>query len=211
MQTANQGGHRSKQGWNALRTRYRHEKSVAELLELKGFRTFLPIYDTVRCWKDRKKHLSLPLFAGYLFVEDVAARKLQAVTTPGVCSIICLSGIPAIIPGEEITAIQRALESKYWLEPHPFLCEGETVRVISGPLCGVEGILCRKKDAHRLVISVQMLGRSAAVEIDSSIVERVQRNPDHRTPNLSPLTRGIPNCELETTSAGPERVRGKSA
>jgi transcription antitermination factor NusG len=155
--------------WYALRTRYQHEKTAAALLALKGFQTFLPTYRAVRHWKDRKRQLSLPLFPGYLFVENAADRKLQVVSTPGVCSIISVAGIPAPIASEEIDSIRRAVESNYSLEPHPFLVDGDTVRVKSGPLAGIDGVLVRKKkDVCRLVISVQMLGRSAAVEIDAS-------------------------------------------
>jgi transcription antitermination factor NusG len=160
--------------WYALHTRYQHEKSVADLLAMKGFQTFLPTYRTTRQWKDRKKQLSLPLFPGYLFVEDAADRKLQVVNTPGVCSIISVAGVPAVIASDEIASIRRAVESVYAVEPHPFLNDGDTVRVMSGPLSGIEGILARKKDTYRLVISIQMLGRSAAVEIDASEIERVQ-------------------------------------
>jgi len=88
-----QGVHLEK-GWYALQTRYQHEKAVAGILALKGFQTFLPTYRAVHRWKDRKKCLLLPLFPGYLFVEDAADRKLQVVNTPGVCSII--SGEPQI-------------------------------------------------------------------------------------------------------------------
>ena len=160
--------------WYALRIRYQHEKMVAALLALKGFGTFLPTYLAVRHWKDRKRQLSLPLFPGYLFVENAARRKLQVVSTPGVCSIISVAGIPALISSEEIDSIRRAVESNYSLEPHPFLVDGDTVRVKSGPLAGIDGIVVRKKkDFCRLVISVQMLGRSAAVEIDASDIEAI--------------------------------------
>jgi transcription antitermination factor NusG len=160
--------------WYALRTRYQHEKTVAALLAWKGFETFLPTYRAVRHWKDRKRQLWLPLFPGYLFVENAADRKLQVVSTPGVCSIISVAGIPALIASEEIDSIRRAVASNYSLEPHPFLADGDTVRVKSGPLAGIDGIVVRKKkDLCRLVISVQMLGRSAAVEIDASDIDTI--------------------------------------
>lgn len=154
--------------WYALRIRYQHEAAAAALLALKDFRFFLPTYQTVRRWKDRKKLLSQPLFPGYLFVEDASDRKLQILNTPGVCSIISVAGTPAVIANDEFACIRRAVESTYPVGPHPFLNEGDTVQVRSGPLAGMEGILVRRKDTCRLVISVQMLGRSAAVEIDSS-------------------------------------------
>src|SRR5580658_1480227 len=162
-------------GWNALRIRYQHEKMVADSLVWKGFQIFLPTYRAVHQWKDRKRQLSLPLFPGYLFVENAAGRKLQVVNTPGVCSIISVAGVPAVVAGEEIVSIRRAVESTYSVEPHPFLIDGDIVRVRSGSLAGIEGILVRKKkDACRLVISIQILGQSAAVEIDASNVERVR-------------------------------------
>jgi transcription antitermination factor NusG len=163
-----------KSDWYALHTRYQHEKLVAELLALKGFQTFLPTYRTTRQWKDRKKQLSLPLFPGYLFVEDVDEQKVQVLNTPGVCSIISVAGVPSVIASDEIASIRRAVDSVYAVEPHPFLNEGDVVRVKSGPLAGLEGILTGKKGAYRLVISIQMLGRSAAVEIDASDIQRVQ-------------------------------------
>lgn len=157
--------------WWALYTRHQHEKSVAEALEAKKFEVFLPLYESMRRWKDRKKLISLPLFPCYVFVKGSLDRKLQVMTTPGIHMILCRGERVASIPEAEIDAIQRAVQGRFRVEPHPFLKCGERVRVVKGSLEGVEGILLRKKNWHRLVLSVDMLAQSVAVEIDSSDVE----------------------------------------
>jgi transcription antitermination factor NusG len=159
--------------WWAIYTRHQHEKVVAETLSEKGFKVFLPLYESVRRWKDRKKLLSLPLFPCYVFVKGGFDRKLQVVTTPGVHMILYRGERVATIPETEIEAIQKAVEGRYRVEPHPFLKCGERVRVVRGTLEGVEGILLRKKNWCRLVLSVDMLAQSVLVEIDSSDVEPV--------------------------------------
>jgi transcription antitermination factor NusG len=161
------------QKWWALYTRHQHEKTVADTLSSKGFEVFLPLYDSIRRWKDRKKLLSLPLFPCYVFVRGGLERKLQVVTTPGVHMILYHGEQVAGIAEAEIEAIRRVLESRFRVEPHPFLKCGERVRVKCGPLDGVEGILLRKKNWSRLVLSVDMLAQSVAIEIDSSDVEPV--------------------------------------
>lgn len=159
--------------WWALYTRHQHEKVVAGLLTTKGFEVFLPLYESTRHWKDRNKVISLPLFPGYVFVRGEINRRLQVVTTPGVHMILYSGGRVANIPEAEIQAIQKTVEGRYHVEPHPFLKCGEQVRVKRGTLEGVEGILVRKKNQYRLVLSVDMLGQSVGVEVDVSDVELV--------------------------------------
>ena len=159
--------------WHALHTRYQHEKVVAELLTRQGFETFLPLYTTVHRWKDRTKRLSLPLFPCYVFCRGGFDRRLQILKTPGVHSIVETARRPGVIPDAEIAAIRRAVENALRIEPHPFLASGDWVKIKFGPLVGVEGILVRKQDQLRLVLSVEMLGRSVAVEIDPAHAEHV--------------------------------------
>ena len=159
--------------WWALYTRHQHEKTVAEMLSAKGLEVFLPLYVSRRRWKDRVKVLSLPLFPGYLFVQGGPDRRLQVLTTPGVHMILCNGDDPAIIPEAEVQAIRRAVAGSFRIEPHPFLNCGERVRVKRGALEGVEGVLVRKKNMSRLVLSVDLLERSVAVEMDASDVEPV--------------------------------------
>jgi transcription antitermination factor NusG len=158
--------------WSALHTHYQYERKVEALLSAKGFETFLPTYESIRRWKDRTKRISEALFPGYLFVANVSERRLQVMTTPGVCAIVCVAGTPATIPGHEIEAIRRCGSDPAKVAPHPYLREGDSVQVQSGPLAGVAGILVRTKDSFRLVVSVEILGRAAAVEIDASCVRK---------------------------------------
>jgi transcription antitermination factor NusG len=159
--------------WWALYTRHQHEKTVADMLTAKGFEVFLPLYESMRRWKDRKKMLSLPLFPCYVFVRGGLNRRLQVVTTPGVHMILTHGESFAVIPEVEIEAIRRTIEGSYRVEPHPYLKVGERVRVIRGSLEGVEGVLLRKKNVCRLVLSVAMVAQSVAVEIDAADVEPV--------------------------------------
>ena len=159
--------------WYAVCTRHQHEKAAARILEYKEFEVFLPLYKTRHRWKDRIKEVSLPLFPGYLFVRDGLERCLPILTTPGICSIVSCGGRPTTIPSSEIEAVRRIVESTLRVEPHPFLKSGDWVRVKYGPIAGVEGILLRNKNIARLVLSVEMLGKSAAVEVDATHVERI--------------------------------------
>ena len=157
--------------WFAVHTRHQHEQPVARALSGKGFSVFLPTYDAVHRWTDRKKCVKSPLFPGYLFFANEINRQIQILSTPGVNAIIKTGNVPAEISNDEIIAIRRMVESSLRVEPHPFINEGDIVRIKAGPLAGLEGIVSRKKDALRLVLSIQILGQSAAVEIDGCDVE----------------------------------------
>jgi transcription antitermination factor NusG len=166
-------GHIVGSPWWALYTRHQHERVVADVLLAKGFEVYLPLYESMRRWKDRNKLISLPLFPCYVFLRGDTERRSQVVTTPGVHMILYNGERVATIPEAEIEAIQKTLDGNLQVEPHPYLKCGERVRVIRGSLEGVEGILVRKKSICRLVLSVEMLAQSVAVEIDATDVEKV--------------------------------------
>lgn len=184
--------------WYAIYTRHQHEKNVARILTGKGFETLLPLYSTVRSWKDRKKLLFLPLFPCYVFIKTNLERRLDIMSTPGIYALVSNAGQPAAIPPVEINAVRRAIESGSSVEPHPLLKCGDWVRVKCGPLAGTEGILVRKKNLYRLVLSVEMLGKAVAVEVDAFLVERL----NGKWPNVD----GIGQAAA-STSAGP-RITG---
>jgi transcription antitermination factor NusG len=163
----------SESPWYAIYTRHQHEKMVAQILTSKGFNTFLPLYATTHKWKDRTKALSLPLFPCYVFLKGDIERRLQIVTTPGIFGLVSSGGQPAAIPNVQIEAIQRVIESGTHVEAHPFLKCGNRVRVKCGPLAGIEGILVRKKSVSRLVLTVEILGTAAAIEVSAFQVEAV--------------------------------------
>jgi transcription antitermination factor NusG len=159
--------------WYALYTRHQHEKIVDQILTYKGFNTFLPLYATVHNWKDRSKALTLPLFPSYVFLNGGIERRLDILTTPGIYGLVSSAGQPDAIPESEIEAIRRVVESGTRVEAHPYLKCGDWVRVKSGPLAGIEGILVRKRNLSRLVLSVAILGTAAAIEVGAFQVEAI--------------------------------------
>jgi transcription antitermination factor NusG len=188
--------------WWAVYTRHQHEKTVAEMLTAKGFEVFLPLHETTRHWKDRQKVLSLPLFPCYVFVRGVACRRLQLVTTPGIHMILSRGDQIEVVPEPEIEAIRRAVQSCCRVDPHPFLAIGERVRVTRGSLEGIEGILVRKKNLVRLVLSVEMLARSVGVEVSALDVEPVGA-PPVRSLRAETSEAGSENFQRNFTSAVP--------
>ena len=162
----------SQVAWHALYTRHQHEKTVDRILTHKGFQSFLPVRRELSQWKDRAKRVDRPLFPCYLFVQAAKSDWQSILTTPGVQMIVPCGDKPAVIPAEEIEAIQRLVENGEFVELHPYLKTGDRVRVKSGPLAGVEGFLIRKKSVFRLVVCIEILGKAASAEIDAAFVER---------------------------------------
>src|SRR5713226_2318706 len=159
--------------WYAAYTSANHEKRVAVQLEERAVEHFLPLYNSVRRWKDRRMKLQLPLFPGYVFVRLPLSDRLKVLQVPGVARLISFNGQPAALPDKEIEALRNGLAAQLRAEPHPYLTVGRRVRVKSGPLEGVEGILIRKKKACRVVLSLDVIMRSASVEVDASDLERI--------------------------------------
>ena len=170
--------------WYAVCTRHQHEKTAARIMEYKDLEVFLPLYKARHRWKDRIKEVSVPLFPGYLFVREGLKRWLAILSTPGVSSIVSSGGQPVAIPFLEIEGIKRVVGSTLRVEPPPFLKSGDRVRGRCGPIAGVEGILIRHKNVARLVLSVELLGNSAAVEVDATDVERISGDTARIDPNL---------------------------
>ena len=163
-------------GWLAIHTRHQHENLVARSLTYKGFEVFLPQYICRRQWSDRTRELSAPLFPCYVFLRGERQEQIRILTTPGVLGLVGFAGAPAIIPDTEIAAVRQSIEQRARVEPYPFLKCGDWVRVKDGPLEGIEGILVRNKKQFRLVLSVQLLQKSAVVEVDAWAVERAPRH-----------------------------------
>lgn len=159
--------------WYALTVKPNHERSAAEALQWKGWETFLPTYRCRRRWSDRIKQLELPLFAGYVFCRFAALEKARILATPSVVSVVGFAGRPAAVPDEEIEAVRRMTGSGLQVGPWPFLRVGQRVRIAAGPLCGLEGILLQLKDAWRVVVSVELLQRSVAAEVERDMVEGI--------------------------------------
>jgi transcription antitermination factor NusG len=159
--------------WYAVYTRHQHEKVAAISLSKKGFEVFLPLYREIRQWKDRRKELLLPLFPCYVFLRGDVDRRSDILSTPGIHSLICVGNDVASVPDAELEPIRRIISNQLQSEPCASLQCGDHVVVKSGPLAGIRGVLLRKKDRLRLVLSVNLLHRGVAVEVDESSVERV--------------------------------------
>ena len=159
--------------WYALRVRTTHEKRIAQLLELKGYQQFLPLYRVRRRWSDRVKEVEQPLFPGYLFCRFDSHSRAGILKTDGVALIVGIGCVPAPIDEAEIRAIQQAVGSGFEVRPHAFLTAGQRVRIESGPFEGVEGRIVEIRSRHRLVLAIGLLQRAISVEIDSAWVSPV--------------------------------------
>ena len=159
--------------WYALQTKARHEKSVSNHLKMQGMEEFLPLYKSRREWSDRVTVVELPLFGGYVFCRLDRRSMVSALSTPGVIHVLGYGTEPAPVPDIEISAIRRLLSSKMPATPCPYLKTGVTVRIRHGAMQGLEGRLERVKNSCRLVLSVHLLQRSVALEVDPESVEVV--------------------------------------
>jgi len=151
----------------------RHEMSVAEHLQGKSYEWFLPLYKARRRWSDRVKEVSSPLFPGYLFCRFNPHDRLPILKTPGVTQIVGYNHVPVPVDEHEIEAIRRLIASGLPNFPCAFLQVGSKVRIETGALRGLEGMLTELKGKRRLVLSITLLQRSVAVEIDSDAVSVV--------------------------------------
>jgi transcriptional antiterminator NusG len=159
--------------WFALQVRSRQEARVADHLQGQGYEWFLPLYKLRKRWSDRIKEVDAPLFAGYLFCRFNPQNRLPILKIPGVIQIVGFNRVPAALDESEIRSIQTVVASGLTHQPWPFLALGDRVRIESGPLVGLEGILTDVRRSQRLILSVTMLQRSVAVEIDSALVSSV--------------------------------------
>jgi transcription antitermination factor NusG len=163
--------------WYAAYTCANHEKRVREQLEPRSIESYLPLYEAVRRWKDRRMRLQLPLFPGYVFVRMALVDRLRVLQVPSVVRLVGFNGHLAALPDAEIEGLKNGLACGVRAEPHPFLTAGRRVRIKGGPLEGREGILLRRKGSLRVVLSIELIHRSIVVDVDVADVQ--------------PLTRGV--------------------
>ena len=157
--------------WYAVYTYPRHEKKVLSALEERGIESMLPLYQVIHRWRNGvKRQLSLPLFPGYVFVHFNVQQKLKILSIPSVASLVGCGAEPSPLQDGEVDAIRLALP--HLAKPHPFLKCGDRVRLKSGPLAGLEGILLRKKDSMKFVLSMDLLQQAISVEIDPADLEQ---------------------------------------
>ena len=169
--------------WYAVYTCANHEKAVASQFEGRGVEHFLPLYETVHRWKDRRMRLELPLFPSYIFVHLPLREKLRVLEVPGVVRLVGFGEHAAPLPVQEIETLRNSLTRELKAQPHPYLTAGRRVRIMSGPLAGMEGILVRKKSDFRLILSVNLIMRSIVVNVDAADIRPLTVGEPARTDN----------------------------
>lgn len=179
--------------WFALQVRARWESSTAVLLSGKGYKTLLPTYTAKKRWSGRCKDINAPLFPGYVFCQFDAQKRLPVLVTPGVIAVVSRGRIPLPVDEKEIASIETIVSSGLRAEPWPYLELGQRVRIERDSLEGIEGILIDFKGDHRIIVSVSLLRRSVALEIDRSCVRPVgpAREQLHLKPIGHPLLPGV--------------------
>lgn len=178
--------------WYALRIQSRLGTVASTTLRGKGYQEFLPLYCSRRRWSDRIKEIELPLFPGYLFCRfDVSDRLMPILTTPGVIGIVGAGRTPVPLDDEEIEAVRAILRSGLAAQPWPLLSVGSKVYLERGPLAGVEGIITNTDKVYRLVVTVSLLQRSVAVEIDREWARPLADGMGPRAVTMSEHTRSL--------------------
>ncbi len=157
--------------WYAAYTRANHEKRVAAQLSARAVDHFLPLYPSIRRWKDRRVQLQLPLFPGYVFVRIALHDRLQVLGIPSVARLVGFNGAPAPLPQGEIEALRSGLGQGLKAVPHRYLSVGRRVRLIAGPLAGFTGILLRRNGKSRVAISMDLLQRTIVVDAEINDIE----------------------------------------
>ena len=157
--------------WYAVYTSANHEKKVAAEFGRRSVESFLPLYSSVRRWKDRRVQLQMPLFPGYVFAHLALGDRLRVIQVPGVVKLVGFGGQPVALPDEQLEALRSGLNGQLRAEPHPYLTIGRRIRIVRGAFEGAEGTLVRKKGVFRVVLSLELIMRSIAVEMDVADVE----------------------------------------
>ena len=153
--------------WYAAYTCANHEKRAAADLGARDVEHFLPLYSSVRRWKDRRVQLELPLFPGYVFVRLALCDWLRVVQIPSVVRLVGFGALPTVLPDKEMEIMRAGLSQSLRAEPHSFLTVGRRVRITGGPFTGLEGILKKRKSNLRVIVSLELIQRSVAVEVEA--------------------------------------------
>lgn len=185
------GAYPASVSWFALQVRARQEFRISEHLRSNGYELCLPVYKCSKRWSDRVKEVETALFPGYLFCRFDPLHRLPILKIPGVIQIVGFNRQPVPVNEDEIRAIQAVVDSGLPSQPYPYLEMGDEVQIESGPLRGLEGLLVEFQGNHRLVLSVTLLQRSVAVNIDSACVTSLRSSLAPRTDKIFSASRGI--------------------
>lgn len=181
--------------WYAGYTAARHEKRVAQHLTQRGVEHFLPLYETIHRWNNGRHRVQLPLFPGYVFVRIALQDRLRVIEVPGFVRLVGFNGLAYPLPEADINKMKEALTKGILAEPYPYLTAGTRVEIRSGPLQGMKGILLRRQNKYRFVISVDLIMRSMVVEVEAGDVVPVS---------------GSSNCNATRKIAGPKPLESRA-
>jgi transcription antitermination factor NusG len=174
--------------WYAGYTAARHEKRVAEHFVQRSVAHFLPLYETIRRWNNGRHRVRLPLFPGYIFIHIALRDRLSVIEVPGLVRLVGFNRLPYALPDADVNKMIEALSKGVLAEPYPYLTAGTRVEIRNGPLQGMTGILLRRQNRCRVVISVNLIMRSMIVEVEATDVvpirgstSNIRQNSDRRT------------------------------
>ena len=162
--------------WYAAYTYSRHEKRVAEHLQRIGVESYLALYTATRQWNQRRAQVELPLFPGYVFVRIPLAERVRVLSAPGVAYLVGARGEPIPLADDEVEPLRDCLSQKLPAEPIAYLSAGSRVRVVAGPLRGLEGVIVRRDGGTRFVVSIDLIMRAIAINIEGFDLELVESN-----------------------------------
>lgn len=160
--------------WLAVRVKPNFENTVHRSLQTLDYEAFLPMAPRLRRWSDRVKELQMPLFPGYLFCRSDSSRRIQILRTPGVLGFLSIGSALSYVPDVEIESLRVLLNSGALARPFPHFQVGEQVKIEDGPLKGLQGILHEVKKGYRIIVSITLLQRSVAAEVDSAWLRAVR-------------------------------------
>lgn len=159
--------------WYVAMTQPRHEKAVAARLTARGVECFLPVYEAEHRWSRGRVRVQLPLFPGYVFARVAITERLQVLTDSSVLRLVTFGGQPAAVPDEQITALRASIAWRLRMEPHPYLPLGSRARIHCGPFRGLEGTVIRKNNRTTVVLSIDLIERAVAIELEACDVASV--------------------------------------
>jgi transcription antitermination factor NusG len=154
--------------WYAAYTCPHRERRVADHLAARSVEHFLPLHQSMRRWKDRRKLMQLPLFPGYIFVRIILQDRLQVLEVPGVVRLVGFNHLPEALSDDEVNTLRIGLAQAAYAQPHRYLHSGRRVRISRGPFAGLDGILIRQKGRVRVVLSIELIQRSVLVDVDTT-------------------------------------------
>ncbi|MGA2960423.1 MAG: UpxY family transcription antiterminator [Candidatus Korobacteraceae bacterium] len=160
--------------WYAAYTYARHEKRVAEHLQRIGVESYLALHTATRQWNQRRAQVELPLFPGYVFVRIPLAERLRVLSAPGVAYLVGTGGQPVPLADEDVEPLRDCLSQKLQAEPVAYLSAGRRVRVVSGPLSGLEGVIVRREGDTRFVVSIELIMRAIAIKVEGLDLELIE-------------------------------------